>query len=201
MIDVVRRAGSRRSLAVFVVALALLLGVRPQAASADSIPLAPTNSDKCARPSTTFPEVVVTGSFAYDRGCEMTGFRTDSQQAISDPKVSGAVLAKHGWQSANAKDRGALAMAWVTEVLQVNANLLDTEPDPKVFGVNGHPSFAAPAVASNADGTLTVTAWFRRSMSSMRGRVVHIRQIQVKFAADGNVLSVEELQHFNPEKI
>jgi len=77
-----------------------------------------TYGGRCVQRSTTFPSMIAIGAFESDYGCRWEGYLHGC--AWNDKAAAAAEMAKAGWAKADAKQRGALAIAWLGEIEQLH---------------------------------------------------------------------------------
>ena len=123
--------------------------------------------------------IAVVGSFAYDRGCRLSGVFIKTRYFESDdPGLSQAVLAALGWKAANQKLREQLAQVWVQKGLLAFLTVVsDTNQD------FANHAFQSPQTASQPNGEVVVTLWIRLPAGRSRGRSYQKREF--RFSADG----------------
>jgi hypothetical protein len=121
-----------------------------------------TYGGRCARRSTTFPNMYALGTFLSDYGCRWEGVLHGC--TWNDPKAAQVEMAAAGWAKADARKRGELALAWLREVDQVSAE--------------------SPNTAAVGD-TLVVDYWVT-APTGMVQRPPQRSHMKIVFAADGS---------------
>lgn len=112
----------------------------------------------CVAWAASFPRVVVVGSFAHDRGCDVDGLFVDRKFHAADGEVAG--LATRDFAGATGEQKQALARSWVEEVAQTFTSGFLSEPSA-AFEFTRVPKFVAPQVAAGPDGGVVVRGWER----------------------------------------
>jgi len=110
--------------------------------------------------------------FANDRGCIGQGILVGCQ--IDPPGYEAAAMAKAGWATANLAARQNLAVAWITEIDDLQ--IIQTKPEkfPKEFS----------PVSAKAEGNTVVIEFWTVDPAGMEPVQV-FRKHKVVFGADG----------------
>lgn len=146
----------------------------------------------CVKRSRVFPGAVVVGSFAHDRGCMAHGVYVGCCYHEGVTTSAGPVLAAAGWGAAAAPRREELALLWLKDIyFAFGGSLLETPGED--FARAGQ-AFAPPAVATGADGVVTVRGW----MLHPSGMLPESRYslVEHRLAPDGRHLSGREVTTF-----
>jgi hypothetical protein len=148
-------------------------------------------SRNCVRLDKELIGIAVVGSFAYDRGCRLSGvFVRTRYFENDDPGLSQAALEALGWKAVNQKQREQMAQVWVEKGLLAFLDVVtETKPD------FANHSFQAPQVASQPDGETVVTLWIRLPVGRSRGRSYQLREF--KFSANGALSSAVTRDSFS----
>lgn len=150
------------------------------------------HEEDCAVWPPTFPRVVMVGSFAHDRGCDLSGMLIDGKWITADTSVAGLKTA--GFAAAAPEERQRLARAWVGEVEQgfgdsfVGALVGPPEFAFKVAGV------AYTPVAARIDGPDVVVEGWVSDRAGMRYEFGYAL-VTYRFAPDG-ALKVASTKEF-----
>lgn len=178
----------------FVVAITLLLipatacGGPPDLATDDGVRAAfkkatgkDLHEDDCiGRPGVK--DVVVVGSFAHDRGCDLDGGFVGG--TWMDRKAMGHKgLAALGWAEMDAKARAELATQWSHRVLYHWGGSVVRKTE-KAFELEDTPAFTAPSTATDGDAVL-VTFWVEEPPGMQDIDI--FEQVELRFAADGAI--------------
>lgn len=108
--------------------------------------------------------VVVTGAFAYDRGCRMSGVFAENTWYGDPNAATGPLLEANGWRAADPSRRMVLARAVVDDVLFAwSSPLLDTVP------AGAGPSITPTVTTETPEGGVRVEG-FHQTDSSGHGR-------------------------------
>jgi len=139
-----------------------------------------TGSKDCVVISKELPDIILLGSFASDRGCELSGAIIKKQGFSTDKDISKIALENLGWKNADAQAQKKLALNWVQFGLLAFENPL-TQPAEDFTGQ----SFQMPQAVSKEDGSITVSLWVRRpsGMRCERG----YDKFNYKFLRDGTL--------------
>ena len=136
----------------------------------------------------SFPGVIAVGSFAHDRGCDLSGLMIDGKWVTANHSVAG--LQTVGFAAAASEAKQRLARAWVDEVEHAFGGDFVTDPDLafKVAGVTHTP------VVVRAEGPLIVVEGWVRHPAGMRYESAFSLETY-RFAADG-ARTVASAQYF-----
>lgn len=135
----------------------------------------------CDRPIADVKEMIVHGSFAYDRGCIYEGYTLDGKHH----KLTEAapVLALRGWKKAGAAEREKLATWWMREVLLDPGSLMDDDQVKEEKRVKLEP----PKTTARKDGSVVFVGWYREPSGMVP--IARWGKLEAVFGADGNVTS------------
>lgn len=149
------------------------------------------DDDDCGAWPSTFPRVVAVGSFAHDRGCDLSGLMIDGKWITENTSIAG--LQTVGFAAAASEEKQRLARAWVDEVEHGFGGRFVTEADLafKVAGVAHTP------VVVRVEGPLIVVEGWVRHPSGMRYESA-FSLATYRFTADG-ALTVASAQRFAVE--
>jgi hypothetical protein len=121
-----------------------------------------TQSKNCVVISKQLPDTILLGSFASDRGCQLSGAIIKKQGFSTDKDISKVALENLGWKNADTQMKKKLALNWVQFGLLAFENPL-TQP---AEDFTGQP-FQTPYALWSEDGSITVWLWVQRP-SGMR---------------------------------
>ena len=114
-------------------------------------------SKGCVQLPKELPDIILLGSFAYDRGCALDGAIIKKRGLSMSTDFSRIALESLGWKMADTEKRKELALNWVRFGLLAFENpLLKATEDFK------SQPFQTPQVSLNTDGSITVSLWVRR---------------------------------------
>lgn len=151
-------------------------------------------SKRCVRRDGNLPGIVLVGTFRYDYGCYIEGaFITKRYLTARDNGLSKAVLHELGWTTANAEQRGALALAWTVKGLMGFVEVLYKKPE----NFADHP-FQAPKAETTAKGEAVVRLWVRLPLRRERGQSYQFRQF--RFSSDGEMTKYTQVEDFPKAK-
>lgn len=103
------------------------------------------------------PNIILLGSFAYDRGCELEGAIINKRGVLPGKDLSRVALESLGWKSADAEKRKEIALRWVQFGLLAFENPLTQATEDFT-----DQQFQTPQSVANADGSIAVSLWIRR---------------------------------------
>lgn len=146
--------------------------------------------DPCLSWPSSFPRVVVVGSFANDRGCDVEGIFVDRTWHARGGEVAG--LATRGFVDAAMATKQSLARAWADEVVHAFGGGFVTEDDV-AFGLDGSPGFTPVSVRANEAGAVVVEGWTLEPAGMVFESTFH--HVGLHFAVDG-ALSFEAGKSF-----
>lgn len=148
-------------------------------------------SRNCVRLDKELIGIAVVGSFAYDRGCRLSGVFVNTHYFENDDSgLSQAALEALGWKAANQKQREQLAQVWVEKGLLAFLTVLsETNPD------FANRTFQSPHRASQPNGEIFVTLWIRMPAGRSRGRSYEQRVFRI--SADGALSSAVTRDRFS----
>lgn len=149
-------------------------------------------AEDCVTWPTSFPRVVAVGSFAHDRGCDLTGVFVDRRWLAGGASVDG--LATRGFAGASAEERQTIARQWVEEVDQAFGGRFVSRK-PTAFEFPEAPAWQSVEV--RADGQDVVVEGWIEEPSGMRWEDA-FRFVTYRFAPDGK-LAAEVKQRFSIE--
>lgn len=110
---------------------------------------------------TVFPEIVVLGSFAHDRGCEFSAIIVGRKQFKDVAPATASALARLGWKRASGARRRQLAQAWTRRVIA-------RFDDFQVSSHDGWAGYYEPSVKSQPDGSVVIKMWVDTTRVGMR---------------------------------
>lgn len=131
---------------------------------------------RCIVHSSTFPGLVVMGTFADDRGCIGEGVLVGCQWNPKD--AARQAMATSGWATADAAKKQMLALAWLSEITQTSVVASDPGGFAKV-NKEWTPITATPG----EDGSLTLELW-ERAPSGMLP-INDYTRVKITFSANG----------------
>jgi hypothetical protein len=132
-------------------------------------------SRNCVRLDKELIGIAVVGSFAYDRGCRLSGVFVKTRYFENDDSgLSQAALAALGWKAANQKQREQLAQVWVEKGLLAFLTVL-SETNQDFAGR----TFQSPHSSSQPNGEILVTLWIRMPAGRSRGRSYERREFRI----------------------
>lgn len=122
--------------------------------------------------------IIVIGTHANDRDCQLEGAFIGSAYLEDSAELSQNALNALGWQKANPKRREELAKSWVEKGLLAFSTVLFTK-DESFPGDD----FQAPQTVTDENGEIVVTLW-----TSVMKRKKDFEHLEYRFAADGKLV-------------
>ncbi len=138
--------------------------------------------EACFEWPASFPRVVLVGSFAHDRGCDLEGMFVDRRW--HDEGGTPKALATRDFANAKMEDKEAIARAWVEEGLQAFGGRF-VQVTTKAFELEGSPKFEPVRARMNKIGGVVVEGWVQRP-SGMQDET-GFDFVVYRFAPDGAV--------------
>lgn len=141
--------------------------------------------DVCAAWPSTFPEVVVVGTFAHDRGCMHEGLFVGRKWFEGrDDKGTIAGLESAGWSDEALEGRERLARAWVSEVLQAFGGRF-VESSTPAFELEDTPEFTPVHVRATKVLGVVVNGWVEKPSGMVFEEAYHF--VEYRFGRDGSL--------------
>lgn len=148
------------------------------------------DGDACVAWPSSFPRVVVVGTFAHDRGCDTIGLFVDRRWTPGGDEVAG--LSTRAFASAAQTDKESLARAWIDEVVHVFGGSFVTS-EHVAFTLGRGPPYTPVLVRANKIDGVVVEGW-EIGRSGMRDEST-FTFATYRFAPDGR-LTAETKQSF-----
>ncbi|HEX8734205.1 MAG TPA: hypothetical protein VF721_02710 [Pyrinomonadaceae bacterium] len=152
----------------------------------------PENMSKgCIKRPAELPEIILVGSFAYDRGCMLDGaFVKKYFLSRQDENLSKRALESLGWRKADSAKREEIALRWTQFGLLAFGGYPIVKTNEDFDGREFH----EPQSQTDEDKNVTVTLWIRQS-TGMRCETNYQRASFI-FNKDGNLQERKSIDSF-----
>jgi len=148
-------------------------------------------SKGCLKRPKELPEIILVGTFAYDRGCMLDGaFVKKYFLSRQDENFSGRALESLGWRKADSTKREEIALRWTQFGLLAFGGypIVKTDED-----FNGR-EFRAPEALAGAAGGVEVVLWTRQP-AGMRCET-NYQRLSFTFSDDGSLQERKSIDSF-----